>query len=111
MKNLLQKIKSLRKPKPIGSISYAKDTIHPLRDWSILLYTTIIILILLAIFAFYFYTAISQGKLFTAIKQKDTSGVSINSNLMQRTISAIDARAASSTELSQNKITVPDPSR
>lgn len=100
MSKLLQKIKSW----------YDKEHIYPGRDWQVLLFAESFLVIILAIFAFYFYIQIDQGKIFSATGEEEISQTVVNKELLNQTISDINLRKENFTKIEQNKITTSDPS-
>ena len=110
MSDLFQKVKLWYSLVKMSHTSYARVGIHPSNDWRILLIITSIILFLGAFVAFYFYTQISQEKLFATNKDSAISEVIINKDLLEKTVGEINLREASSEAIKQGKISQPDPS-
>ena len=100
MSGLLQKIKTW----------HGKEHIYPGYDWQVLLFSESLLVFILAIFAFYFYIQIYQGKIFNPSDDGKTSQVSIDKNLLEKTVSDVKSREARFNEIKENKLNFPDPS-
>lgn len=106
----LHKIKTFyRKLRP-SPVAYAGGSIYPRRDWTIILSSVIVCLIILALVAVYFYVQIDRGVLFSKTSEDLSGGVNINSILLQKTVDAINVRETRLSNLKQNKTKTPDPS-
>ena len=110
MSSLLKKIKGLYSKLGITKISYERSGIRPKRDWNTLLILSCLILLLIALFAFYFYSQINQGKLFVVARDNTGREVKINDKLFQKIISEIKEREESLQSIKQNKGIPADPS-
>ncbi len=109
--NIFQKIKSWFSKSAGAPASYVRDGIYPASDWQHILTLATVVVFLFAIFAFYLYAEINNGNIF-GVPEDDTASQSvIDSGLLKKTISDMDARAAELNMLQQNTISVPDPSR
>ena len=110
MSRLFQKIKGLYGKIHITHLSYEKRGMRPKHDWKILLVTSCIVLLLMTFFSFYFYTRISQGRLFVVTKNNSGKEVTINSILLQKIVNEIKLREESLHAIKQNKVVPSDPS-
>ena len=109
MSGLLQKIKTWYAKIRIKRESYVVSGIKPIRDWRILLISTLVIVVVMAIFAFYFYVQIDKGKLFVVKVSKTQNDTKINEVLLKKTVNDINSRKASLNEI-RNKNAPEDPS-
>ena len=91
-------------------ISYEERGMRPLRDWDILLVTSCLTLLFIALFAFYFYGQINQGKLFIVTQNDVDREVKINANLLQKITNEIKLRETTLQSIKQNKAIPSDPS-
>ena len=110
MSNIWKKIKTWYTLRQVARQTYERKGIRPVYQWHVVLGWTFIILLIGAGAAFYLYTEITQNKIFLAEASDDLDEIKIDQNLLQKTISDIDKRAATTTAIKQNKINIPDPS-
>ena len=109
MTNILKQIKGLYNKSREKKLSYEKRGINPKHHWSILLSVTFVMLLCIAIFAFYFYTEINQGKFFTVKNKAIEKEVKIDSALLKKIVDEINLRAKSLKEI-KTKTIPQDPS-
>ena len=110
MKELIQKIKLLYEKIKTRNLSYDKDGIKSTHDWRVLLVATFILFVSITIAELYFYEQINQGKLFVVRKDDSKKYVTINSDLLNKTVNDIKQRESSLNSLKQNKGIPNDPS-
>ena len=109
MSGLLQKIKTWYGKVRTKGQSYKISGIRPVRDWRIILFSTQIIILILVIVAFYFYTQINQGKFFVVKDNSTKDDIKINEVLLKKTVNDINLRKTSFEEI-RNKGVPSDPS-
>ncbi len=110
MSKITQKVKDWFGKMGLTKASYARQGIYPMSDWRHVFITSVSIVFILAIFAFYFYTEIDQGQIFTVPSDDASSQTGINKDLMKKTVDAVNGREVQLNALDQNAVTVPDPS-
>jgi hypothetical protein len=110
MKDLLQKIKPFYVKVVKKEETYGRHGIKPTRDWSVLLIINFVVFVMLVMFTFYFYIQIKNDKLFVANETNTLKEVTINTNLLNKTIDDIKAREEVTNNLKNNKVSSPDPS-
>ncbi len=108
MSNLLQKIKSLFGKLKNKKVSYDRGGINPNRQWKIILSTTFIILCFLALIAFYFYSQIDKGNLFTVTSDSAQSEIKIDGSLLKKTVDDINARQAMNYNVRNDGVFIPN---
>jgi hypothetical protein len=110
MDSFLQKIKlEMNKFKTI-KVSYERDSVNPGKDWAILLTIALVILCIMAIVSFYFYTQVSQGTFFVGGASKTGQDIKIDMNLLKKTVDDINLRESLSAQIRNNRPNVADPS-
>lgn len=110
MKDILQKIKSFYVKVIKKEETYQRHGIKPTRDWSILLLTSFIVSVVLIIFTSYFYIQIKNDRLFVVDETNTLKEVTINTDILNKTIDDIKAREETTNNIKNNKIGSPDPS-
>jgi hypothetical protein len=109
MSEIIKKIKSYFDSFRKKDTSYKKEGINPVRDWDMMITITFFIVCLLAVFAFYFYVQVDSGNLFTTTKDSNTTTVTINQDLLSKTIENIDAKKSALDKEQSNKSHTLDP--
>ena len=110
MSDLIQKIKNLFNKAKTPKISYVRAGVRPLRDWRIMLSAVFICLFVTAAFAFYFYTQIDNGSLFSSPASDVVGGPKINPTLLKKIVDDSIARESSRLEIQNSKPIPSDPS-
>ena len=109
MKGLLQKIKDWYAKIRVKKESYKISGIKPVHDWRIILISTQIIIIILAIVAFYFFTQIEAGKFFVVKEKKTEKDIKIDDTLLKKTVDDINSRKTTFDEIKNGGVPA-DPS-
>jgi len=91
-------------------VSYTKEGINPTHDWYVILMSTFVLTCLGAGIAYYFYTQINQGKLFSSDKDVSAKAIIIDDSLLKKTIYEINERRINLSEFKQNRIIPENPS-
>ena len=94
----------------VSQVTYEKSGVKPAKDWNILLGVTCVMLCLLAILAFYFYTSVNDGSFFATFQDSVMNEVKINENLFNKTIDNINTREMLFNSIKQGRQTPTDPS-
>ncbi len=110
MSSLLQKIKLIFDKLKTAKVSYERHIINPKNDWMILLTTTFIVLCIMVVVSFYFYTQIDQGKFFMTEAIDKTKEIKIDTSLLKKTVDDINLRENLSTKIRDNRPNIADPS-
>jgi len=111
MSNLLQNIKKWYGNIKMATTSYKVSGIRPLHDWKIIIITTIIFLLFMAGFAFYFYIQIDGGKLFIIDGSQMDKKLKIDNKLFKKVVDDINLKKSRFEEIKNNNVTPPaDPS-
>ena len=110
MADNIQKIKAWYEKMHVSQVSYEKSGIKPTKDWRILLGVTCMMLCLLAVLAFYFYTSVNNGSFFTTSQDGVMNEVKINESLFNKTIDNINTREMLLNSIKQGRQTPADPS-
>ncbi|OHA93114.1 MAG: hypothetical protein A3G99_03000 [Candidatus Zambryskibacteria bacterium RIFCSPLOWO2_12_FULL_39_23] len=110
MSNFLNKIKNWYSWLTPKKISYEKKRVRPIYDWTIILITTIVVMLIMVSFALYFYLQISSGEFFNVTTSDAGNELKINTNLLNKTIDDLKAREVDLNKIKQNKTSPKDPS-
>ena len=109
MSGLLQKIKTWYGKVRTKGQSYKISNIRPVHDWRMLLVSTLVIVVVMAVFAFYFYMQIDRKKFFVVKDNKTKDDIKINEVLLKKTVDDINSRRTLFEEI-RNKGVPSDPS-
>ncbi len=109
MKELIEKIKSYLKGSSKKEISYEREGINPTHDWNVILILVFALLFVLAIASVYLYMQIQSGALFPASTDAKNTSVTINQDLLDKTIQKINADKTAF-DSAKTKGSVSDPS-
>ena len=93
-----------------ASSSHKVSGISPEHDWKILLMSTIVIIILMAVFCSYFYLLIDRGELFKVDSSKTSKEVKIDEKLLKIAVDDFKEREAMLAEIKRSGNVPPDPS-
>lgn len=110
MSKILQKIKDRYNKIKAGHTSYAKVGIRPTHDWRVILVVTSIVMCIMIVSEFYFYTLVDQGKLFIVAVDDSQKEVKINRELLDKVVGDINLREENMLKIQQNQLTQPNPS-
>ena|SRR3989344_5031315 len=110
MNSLLQKIKLVFSKIKSTKVSYGRRNINPKNDWAILLMLVSIILCVLVVVSFYFYTQIDQGKAFNTVGEGTSKLIKVDATLLKKTVDDINFRESLNLQIESNKPNVADPS-
>ena len=91
-------------------INYAKNGIKPVRDWYVIITAIFILTFVAAGMAYYFYIQIDQGQFFSSDSKPFTKTISIDSQLLGKTVDDINERAKTLSAFQQNGTVPADPS-
>ena len=105
----MQQIKKMWNSTHMRPVSYARFGIRPARDWKIVLIVTQCVVIILAGYAYYIYVQINSGTLFPVVENGAKKEITIDAVLLQKTVDAINTRAAASADLGQHAASSTDP--
>ncbi len=98
----LEKLKSAKH-------SYQKKGIRPTRDWNIMLVTSFVISLFVAIYAVFFYYQINNISIFQVERVEDQSATGINRPLLDAVVKDIDYRTMKFVELDSGNVVKIDP--
>jgi len=110
MFNFIKKINLLKINKKSKSISYEKTGINPKKDWTTLVISTFIVLVLGVFFNLYFYIQIENGALFKT-DYKTPNVTSLNRQSLDRVIEIMETKQILADSISLSKSLLIDPSR
>ena len=110
MQDILAKIKIFYKQITTRKISYEKPGVSPVSDWRKLLTVTLVLVIGLGIFSFYFYELIDQGKIFVISGDDSNKENKINMPLLEKIVEEANKRQESMEKINQIGVSVSDPS-
>ncbi len=111
MKPFVLKIKTVFSKLSSREVSYDKKTIRPGKDWKIIIVTFQVSVIILGVFAFYFYTKINAGELFLVDSSVTDNQIKINETLLRKVSSDLVSRENNFQNVKRPEFIVPtDPS-
>ncbi len=110
MSETFNKIKLWYQNHSSSKITFERKGIKPTRDWSIVIFSSLIILLGLGSLAFYFYHQVENGTFFTAVVSEELTEVKINNKVLDRLIADINNREKNLNEIETNKNFPPNPS-
>lgn len=110
MKNYSQIIKTWYEKMVAEQVSYEKVGLQPTKDWKIMLSTTSILLILMAVFAFYFYVKIENGEIFVVTQEDSARDIEIDTTLLKKVVDDTKERADYFSQIKLKGLTPSDPS-
>ncbi len=110
MFSLFNKIKIWFRGLKKKNVSYVPVGIEPGHDWLMVLAGLFFGLCVAGVIAFYFYTGINNGTLFTVAVEDGGEQIHIDTKLMKKTIDDITIRRGASDFFSKNALNFPDPS-
>lgn len=110
MKSYLLKIKSSILGKSSHENLYEKKSIRPGRDWKIILITSQLVVIILALISFYFYKKINNGEFFQAHNISSESQTQINVDLLRKVSGDLIEREEKFNQINGGVVVPTDPS-
>jgi hypothetical protein len=108
--NLKNNIKSWYEKFKTSGTSYKKSGMRPLKDWKIILISTQLIIIFLAVIAVYFYIQVDKGTFFAIPENGSKSELKINMSLFKKTVDDINSKSTLLNDIKAGKSIPADPS-
>lgn len=110
MKEIKQKIQNFLNKINSKKENYSKDGIKPIRDWGVVLSISFLFTLLLSVFSYYFYIETDQGEFFNSDNNEALKTVTIDNNLLKKTVDDFSFRQKNILNFRQNRIIPSDPS-
>lgn len=110
MSELFNKIKNWYQNFSSSQISFERKGIKPTKDWNIVIFSSLIVLLITGGIAFYFYVQVEKGTFFGATETEDLAEVKINNNILNKLIADINKRERNLVDIETGRKSPPNPS-
>lgn len=110
MKDILNQIKSLYKKLNVRKVSYEVSGIMPSRDWFIILISSQVIILILAVASVFFYYKVDRGEIFKVEDLTAEGETKINMTVLDALIKEINTKEQNTTIVRQRGEIPSDPS-